>query len=150
MDKQTAKPEMLSVPPINTYPIVGVTQYFTYPWQAWFTDIAQLSGSTGPAGPAGPTGPTGPTGPAGPTGPTGPTDPTGPTGAIGNFPIVDSAPSSVPGEIVGYILSTELNKVRIIFPDGTDHGYYIPFLSFPVSGKKRRYYLPISGFFTQG
>ena len=43
------------------------------------------------------------------------------------IPIVSAIPTAVAGVLVLYILSTELNRIRVVFPDGSDHGLYIPF-----------------------
>jgi hypothetical protein len=144
----------LSKPPLNT-PLLTQQGLFTHPWQAWLSDIANF-GVQGPIGPQGPQGPPGTSGTPGPQGPQGVQGlqgvpgPQGIAGAVGNLPILDSAPAPQAGMIVEYVLSSEQDKIRIVFPDGTDHGYYIPFSSLPHRNLGRRLISPLGSPFTQG
>ncbi len=52
-------------------------------------------------------------------------------GTISDIPILSSAPAAVAGVIKQWMLSTEYAsgdyRIRVVFPDGTDKGLYIPF-----------------------
>ena len=155
---KTPQKKQLTKPPLNTPPI-GIDGNFSHPWQAWLSDVPDF-GTVGPQGPQGPQGPAGTDGPPGAQGPQGiqgiqgvqgiqgPVGPVGPEGAIGNLPILSAAPAAQAGMIVEWVLSSEQDKIRLVFPDGTDHGYYIPFVKFPTA--RRRLLSPLGVPFTQG
>lgn len=122
----------LSKPPINTRPI-GPDEYFSYPWQAWLDELSAIGvqGVPGPQGPKGDKGDKGDVGPIGPQGVQGEQGEKGDKGNNGAIQILPSAPASVAGTIVLWMLDTDYAtgnyQVRAVFPDGEGHDVSLVF-----------------------